>query len=1048
MDNERKAKKRPYDGYNPPARRPAKESYQSKTFADLDIFTYDNGRMDTSQFIISRQKLIDHVGVKYPRVQSIIEYETASEPEEPQEPSERPPTQIQSDRYNKEYSEYIRRLEEYKTHSNILYNLIWSILEGQMRHKVQEDPEYAEYSRKKDPLKLWLTVKRLCLEDSMGAVFVHRSKRIDDARSHFSRFYQKEEEHIGHFYDRFLTEVSTAEAAGLKFGHPDEIEEIYKKLIKEKGTRDPKGRISTEEKESFMEQATTKARDKELAISFSNKLNKKIYGAMLREWENSLNNGTNVYPDSLQVAYSRASNRNLANDRRTPNIQNSVAFNTREAPTKRKEKKNVKCYFCEKMGHVKSECHLLKKAQKEIEKKYNRNNSGKKDGEEINLCVGFNESEESTADELSYSLPELVFKLTEEDRKRLILNDNQATVSLVHDASLLTNIRRATRPLRVNGIGKGSLVCNEVGDFGEFKSSVYYHPEAGANIICFYDLSEQYRITYDNQIANEFYVHTGNGIATFKPYGKLYAYQMPDEGNAFVSTVDEQKAKYTADQIAKAEKAHDIFIQLQRPSISDFKRLIKEGRLLNAPITVADIDRWIDIEGPDLGAIKGRTTRQAPESVKPITKPHRENKYVTIAADIFYINQLPFLLAIELESKLLMVHYIPKRNKDILVEGIKFFKSVLAEFDMMMDTVLMDGESEAAKFKTDLSMLGVTINTATKGEHVPQVERAIRQIKERVRAAINSLPYKTIDVMVIYLTFSCVSAINLVPRQERDESPREIATGRKLDYKTDCKIQFGAYAQTHEDNEVTNGMEARTTGCICLGPTYNAQGSYRFLSLSTWKMITRRSWTELPISAEIITLINNKYDKEANYPTIRQKRINKRLKGAATKIEPAVNEAAQHEEKEEEAETESVEEDAEVHVTIEENNNNDQETLDNEEPYPVILTATAIKDEATVYNMTVTNAIKQHGEVATESIMKEIGQIIDKGCLKPVKYENIPFEHRAQILRTIIFVKVKKDGRLVVDGGRRSYKNSFSSRRSWTTASGIRYEQLCSNCKN
>ena len=83
--------------------------------------------------------------------------------------------------------------------------------------------------------------------------------------------------------------------------------------------------------------------------------------------------------------------------------------------------------------------------------------------------------------------------------------------------------------------------------------------------------------------------------------------------------------------------------------------------------------------------------------------------------------------------------------------------------------------------------------------------------------------------------------------------------------------------------------------------------------------------------------------------------------------------------------------------------------------------------------MTVTNAIKQHGEVATESIMKEIGQIIDKGCLKPVKYENIPFEHRAQILRTIIFVKVKKDGRiktrLVVDGrGQRHLEYDMSSR--------------------
>jgi hypothetical protein len=39
------------------------------------------------------------------------------------------------------------------------------------------------------------------------------------------------------------------------------------------------------------------------------------------------------------------------------------------------------------MGHVKSECHLLKKAQKEIEKKYNRNNSGNKDGEEINQWI-------------------------------------------------------------------------------------------------------------------------------------------------------------------------------------------------------------------------------------------------------------------------------------------------------------------------------------------------------------------------------------------------------------------------------------------------------------------------------------------------------------------------------------------------------------------------------------------------------------------------------------------------------------------------------------
>ena len=37
-------------------------------------------------------------------------------------------------------------------------------------------------------------------------------------------------------------------------------------------------------------------------------------------------------------------------------------------------------------------------------------------------------------------------------------------------------------------------------------------------------------------------------------------------------------------------------------------------------------------------------------------------------------------------------------------------------------------------------------------------------------------------------------------------SPRTIMTGKALDWKKICKLQFGAYAQVHEDRNLTNTL--------------------------------------------------------------------------------------------------------------------------------------------------------------------------------------------------------------------------------------------------
>ena len=88
--------------------------------------------------------------------------------------------------------------------------------------------------------------------------------------------------------------------------------------------------------------------------------------------------------------------------------------------------------------------------------------------------------------------------------------------------------------------------------------------------------------------------------------------------------------------------------------------------------------------------------------------------------------------------------------------------------------------------------------------------------------------------MTIELAKHVVMFLNDFPPKSglsKTYSPRIIMTGKALDWKNSCKLNFGAYAQVHEDRNVTNTLEERTQEAICLGPTGNLQGTHNFFSI-------------------------------------------------------------------------------------------------------------------------------------------------------------------------------------------------------------------------
>lgn len=85
------------------------------------------------------------------------------------------------------------------------------------------------------------------------------------------------------------------------------------------------------------------------------------------------------------------------------------------------------------------------------------------------------------------------------------------------------------------------------------------------------------------------------------------------------------------------------------------------------------------------------------------------------------------------------------------------------------------------------------------------------------------------------------------------------------DVKIHCRVPIGLYCHVHDKPDPSNTNTPRTTGAIALHAQGNVQGGYNFLNLTTWKVIQRRSCTELPTPSHIIPQVEEYARKELKF---------------------------------------------------------------------------------------------------------------------------------------------------------------------------------------
>ena len=145
------------------------------------------------------------------------------------------------------------------------------------------------------------------------------------------------------------------------------------------------------------------------------------------------------------------------------------------------------------------------------------------------------------------------------------------------------------------------------------------------------------------------------------------------QGHVF--TVKDNRKNFTKNDYLCAVRAWEVQVTVGHPSDKDFIKIVKVNSLPNCPVTPRDVDVAEEIFGPDIRALKGKTTCHGPPIVDSpvsmdISSMLKNYGEVTLCVDLMYVNKVPLLVTLSRNVKFGMVEAVADRKEATLLKCI------------------------------------------------------------------------------------------------------------------------------------------------------------------------------------------------------------------------------------------------------------------------------------------------------------------------------------------------------------------------------------------
>ena len=610
-----------------------------------------------------------------------------------------------------EYAEYRERMKIYKNNLSNAYSTLWEHCSKTMQTRIKATAAF-ESTIKGNPIELVKSIRQHALDYQEDR---YAMRIIADALINFVTTRQREEERLEDYTIRFKTARDLLKD---HIGCPIVLRKYMEKMpgydAKDKGV------VKKFEKEAFEEFT---------AYFYLNNADQKRYGTVLKGLHAQQNLNNDQYPKKVADANQVLNEHPVDNASEWKKRQQQSRYDKlkhRQQKTQQEEEETQEdlklsflnmediCYCCGSKKHYSNDCPDKNKPKEKWYFNKTKNKSGKSffqvDGSDKSSVSGDAETTASTStiksseansqprsDKLmgwtgvhmaraeTSQIPMNLFN--EKSIRSWILIDNQSSVTIFCNKDMVKNIRKSSDIIEITTNG-GPLICNTkctVPGFGD----AWFNEKSVTNILSYAEVVDKFTVTYDSKNEDAFCVTTHDkSIKLKRSHNKLYFYQPERNANGekycFIETVEEKKLFYSERQVARAKAAREFYHAVGSPSMNDIRAIIRMNLIKNNPITIKDIELMKKIFGPNVGTIKGKTTRRRPTPViEDLIDIPRELKMaqqkVTVAIDGMTVNSLKFLTSIALNLYYRTAQYLRNSTasdlKDVIAEIFQVYRS-------------------------------------------------------------------------------------------------------------------------------------------------------------------------------------------------------------------------------------------------------------------------------------------------------------------------------------------------------------------------------------
>jgi len=226
----------------------------------------------------------------------------------------------------------------------------------------------------------------------------------------------------------------------------------------------------------------------------------------------------------------------------------------------------------------------------------------------------------------------------------------------------------------------------------------------------------------------------------------------PDDDPEFqflLKTVTDNLKLYTKCKQKDAKLASIAFHGTGRKPIPKLKAFIKGGYIRDCSVLSEDVDRAVDIFGPNCSHLKGTSTHPRPPH---ICTPDVTEIPCALRTEIspltLYLDIMPMLTTVDSHIKYRALVPLKNRTAESLYD---FLNNVLRCYNRAtIYATSIDSDIEFKSLFEDIEdNMDAKFNYAPQGQHVPAVKRNNRTIADCICVAVHYLPYRNIPRLLL-----------------------------------------------------------------------------------------------------------------------------------------------------------------------------------------------------------------------------------------------------------------------------------------------------------